>query len=304
MERKVMIIPVLVSVILIAAGMALGDPATTGNIVIIAIIISVVPLFIYKYSKFLWLKSIEEQFPNFIRDLADSIRSGMSFEEAIKIAARNNYGKLSAEVKAMKNRLSWGTPLLRVLEIFGKKTKDSKIITESLHILRESFESGGNVASTLDSITNGIIVIKEAEAERESIVKQHVAIMYGVFFMFLFVAIIIIFVMVPMIKSQPQAAHIEGPLSITFIDPCEGMAGFPCNLFTSTCLLFDMNAGIACYYTSLFFFVVIIQGIFTGLIAGQVGENSIIAGSKHSLIMLFSALAIFLFLAKAGLFPA
>ena len=46
--------------------------------------------------------------------------------------------------------------------------------------------------------------------------------------------------------------------------------------------------GIANYYVAIFFYVVLIQGIFMGLIAGQLGENSITAGSKHSLIMAFT----------------
>jgi flagellar protein FlaJ len=54
----------------------------------------------------------------------------------------------------------------------------------------------------------------------------------------------------------------------------------------------------------MFFSVVIIQGIFTGLIAGQLGENSAVAGIKHSIIMVFVAVGVFFFLAKAGLLPA
>jgi uncharacterized transporter YbjL len=49
--------------------------------------------------------------------------------------------------------------------------------------------------------------------------------------------------------------------------------------------------------------VVRVQGIFTGLIAGQLGENSPISGVKHSIIMSFTAVGVFLFLAKIGLFP-
>jgi flagellar protein FlaJ len=251
-----------------------------------------------------WVKSIEEQFPNFVRDIADSKRSGMSFPEAIKIASKANYGKLTPEVQKMNNRLSWGTDFLRVMDIFNNSVKESKIISEAINIIKESYQSGGNVAATLDSIARDIVMIKNAEAERESMVKQHVMVMYGVFFMFLAIAVMIIQVMVPMIKatSQPEVSG-GGVMALVFMDPCEGIRHFPCDIFYVAGLLLGIQSGVALYYVALFFIIVIIQGIFTGLIAGQLGENSIIAGSKHSLIMVSISLGIFMFLARIGMLP-
>lgn len=310
MKHKILTVPALVSIALIAVGMLSGDAAVLGNIIIIAIFAAVLPYFLYRYSRFLWIKSLEEQFPNFIRDMADAIRSGMSFTDAIKLISKNSYGKLSEEVVKMNNRLSWGTPLLRVLDIFTERTKDSKLIKEAMNILEESYNSGGNIASTLDSVTDDILVIKDAEAERNSMVREHVLIMYGVFFMFLAISVMIVMIMVPMINSQPvietpEGSPISSPFSSStlFINPCQGFTGFPCALFGSVCTLFDAGTGVGCYYISLFFLVVIIQGIFTGLIAGQLGENSVIAGSKHSMIMVLTALSVFMFLAKLGIFP-
>jgi flagellar protein FlaJ len=285
-------------------GIALGDIAVLGNLIILAAFISVVPFFIYKYSHFMWLKSLETQFPNFIRDLSDAHRSGMSFPQAIGMASRSNYGKLTPEIQSMNNRLSWGTPVNRVLEIFAKKTKDSKIITEALNIITESYNSGGKISSTLSSVADDILMIKEAEAERTSLVRQHVMLMYGIFYMFMAVSVIIIFVLVPMMKSAPQSTSMAGGLGMQFSNPCQNQgSGFPCILFDSTCAMFDQPVGISCYYFSIFFFVTLIQGVLMGLIAGQLGENSVVAGSKHSLIMVFSAIGVFLFLAKAGLLP-
>jgi len=292
----------VVSIVLIVIGLVLGDPAVLGNLIIIAAFIFIVPFFLYRYSHIMRLRSMESQFPNFVRDLADAKRSGMSFKEAINITTKTNYGKLSAEIEKMNNRLSWGTPFIRVLDIFYERVKDSKIITEALHIIKESHKSGGKVADTLESVANDIIMLKEAEAERGSMVKQHVVIMYGIFFMFLGVSIMIINVMVPMIKTQPTFGT-GGPLSLQFSDPCQNLGGFPCGFFSAICTLFTVPEGVGCYYIALFFSVVIIQGIFTGLITGQLGENSVVAGSKHSMIMIFSALGVFLFLTKVGFLP-
>lgn len=301
-KQKIITVSLAVSIVLIVIGLMLGDPAVLGNLVIISVFVFIVPFFLYKYSHFMWMRSLESQFPNFVRDLADAKRSGMSFKEAINITSKTNYGKLSAEIEKMNNRLSWGTPFIRVLDIFGEKVKDSKIIIEALHIIRESHKSGGKVADTLDSVANDIVMMKEAEAERSSMVKQHVVIMYGIFFMFLGVSVMIITVMVPMIKTQPTFGA-GGPLGLQFTDPCQNLGGFPCGLFSVICSLFTVPEGVGCYYIALFFSVITIQGLFTGLIAGQLGENSVVAGSKHSMIMIFSAFGLFLFLTKVGLLP-
>ena len=286
---------------LIIASLLTGDAGVIGNAVIIAAFMIIIPLFLQRYSRFVWIKSLEDQFPNFVRDLADSKRSGMSFPEAIRLASKSNYGKLTPEIKKMNNRLSWGTPFLRVLDIFNESVKESKIINEALNIIKESSSSGGNVAATLDAIARDMIMLKDAEAERLSLVRQHVLIMYGVFFMFLGIAVMIIQVMVPMVQAQPESA--TGVLGLQFTNPCGEVGYFPCNFFSIIGLMLNVPEGITLYYTALFFTVVVIQGIFTGLIAGQLGENSIVSGTKHSLIMVLIAIGVFIFLAKTGMLP-
>jgi len=59
--------------------------------------------------------------------------------------------------------------------------------------------------------------------------------------------------------------------------------------------MFALGTGGGCYYNALFILMAVIQGILTGLVAGQIGEGSVIAGVKHSIIMTsagFSALLI------------
>ncbi len=301
-KRKVIIIPSSISIALIVLGLFVGDVGVLGNLIIISIFITITPYFIYKYSKFLWVKAIERQFPNLVRDLADSARSGMSMPESIKIASKANYGKLTSEVKKMSNRLSWGTPFTRVMEIFGDSVKDSKLIKEELNIIKQSYEGGGDIPSTLDSVSRDMLMVKEAEAERSSMVKQHVFLMYGIFFMFLGISVMIINVMVPMI-GMDQGVHSDS-LGFSFTNPCDGVDAFPCDLFKSVGSMFGAApTTLASYYIALFFCVILIQGLCIGLITGQLGEGSVIAGVKHSMIMVFSSFGIFLFLTKIGFLP-
>nr|NIO23342.1 hypothetical protein [Candidatus Aenigmarchaeota archaeon]NIP41107.1 hypothetical protein [Candidatus Aenigmarchaeota archaeon]NIQ17605.1 hypothetical protein [Candidatus Aenigmarchaeota archaeon]NIQ33043.1 hypothetical protein [Nitrososphaeria archaeon] len=118
-KRKIVIISLIISLVLISAVSFLTqDVGAIINVGVICLFIVVTPLFVYRYIEFLWLKSTEREFPNFIRDLASLKRSGMTLSEAVKMSSRTNYGKLTDEVQKFSNRLSWGTPFIRSLEIF------------------------------------------------------------------------------------------------------------------------------------------------------------------------------------------
>ncbi len=304
-NRKILAISFLISVILITSvSLITQDVGSIVNVGIICLFIIITPIFLYKYAEYVWIKAIEREFPNFIRDLASSKRSGMTLADGIKMATKTNYGKLSLEVKSMANRLSWGTPFLRVLDIFSKKFKKSKIINEVIEVINESYKSGGNTAAILESTARDMLTLREAEEERKSIVRQHVIVMYGIFFLFTGIAIAIIYVLVPMLTAQTQTA-VQGPMAFQFSNPCEATPFiFPCGYFGVLCSAFDIpEGGVGCYYIALFFSVLIIQALFTGLIAGQLGENSILAGIKHSLIMLAFVFVVFIFLIKIGVLP-
>jgi flagellar protein FlaJ len=233
----------------------------------------------------------------------------MTLETAVSMAAKSNYGKLSPEIILMTNKLSWGTPFLRVMDIFEARVKESASIREVLNILREAYKSGGNVVATLDSAARNMNMLREAEEERRNITSQHVMITYGIFFLFLGIVVMIIYILVPMMSQQGGFTGQESESGMgltTFTNPCADLIlPFPCGLFRSTCSMLDVDPeGISCYYVSLFFFVLLIQGISSGLIAGQLGENSVIAGTKHAIIMVSISIFVFVFLAKMGVFPA
>jgi len=302
-KRKILLISLIVSLVLLSSVSFLTqDIGAIINVGVICMFIVVTPFFVYKYIEFLWLKAVEKEFPSFIRDLASLKRSGMTLSEAVKMSSKTNYGKLTSDVQKFSNRLSWGTPFVRSLEIFGKRFRGSKLVSDVLGIMKESYTSGGDVASTLYSLSKDMLTMKDVEEERKSIVKQHVMIMYAIFFMFVGVSLAIINVLVPMMIEQPQVAGAGAPLMFSFTDPCTDMPiFFPCGFFTVLCVSFSIGGGITCYYMAIFFSVLIMQAIFMGLIAGQIGEDSTIAGVKHSLIMLASIFLIFMFAVRFGL---
>jgi flagellar protein FlaJ len=99
----------------------------------------------------------------------------------------------------------------------------------------------------------------------------YTAIVYLSFFVFLFV--------VAVLSTQflPVLAHIGTP-GISAPGPLSGLGSVPIKAFDR-----------------LLYHACLIQALFSGLIAGQMGEASLAAGVKHSCVLLIIALVVFTF---------
>ncbi|MBI1972000.1 MAG: type II secretion system F family protein [Candidatus Aenigmarchaeota archaeon] len=310
-ENSIAIYPMMLALLLLATGIffiktetGAPDIGVIGNLVFLSVLVIIGPYLIKKYLDHAWIKSLEEQFPSFLRDLSESQRSGMNLIQALSAAAESNYGKLTPEIRRIVNHYTWGVPFERIVEIFISRTKNSELMTRSMRIIKEAYASGGNITSTLESVSRDVAVIKDAEKERKAALGQHVMIMYAIFFMFLIIVLALTKILIPMFKQQ--SFSLSGSGSFGFSDPCRLCLGSgdlncaPCSVYGVVCSMFGVGAGVGCYYTALFFSMLMLQGIFGGLVAGQISENSVTSGLKHSMIMSGMGFAVFSILIRIG----
>lgn len=298
-------IPIVVAVALLVFGVIFfhNDAGVLGNIVLISMIVGVMPFVLLSYVEYHGIKSAEEQLPLFLRDLAESQKSGMNLPQALQIAVKTDYGVLSKEVKKMNDQLSWGIPLQEVLNRFSQRMHRSNLIGRAIRIINEAYSSGGNITDTMEATAVDVTLIKDAEKERRSLMTQHVTMMYAIYFIFLVIVLVLTKILLPMLQIGKET---QGTF-MAFQDPCSVCVGtshlfcVSCSAFSLLCQMFGFGTGINCYYKALFFSVIIVQGLFTGLIAGQIGENSAIAGAKHSLIMTGSGFGIFMIALRLGI---
>ena len=57
-QRNIMAVMAAISATLVAAGILLGDQAVLGNLIIISLFLTMGPYFFFKYSKYMWTKSL------------------------------------------------------------------------------------------------------------------------------------------------------------------------------------------------------------------------------------------------------
>ncbi len=305
-EKKILIITILISWVLILVGFLVADTGVIGNIIIISIFLIATPQIIISYMNFKKLREIERAYPNFLRDLIDATKAGLPLHKAIISLGKNNYGPLTREVRKMSNQLTWSVDLIKVLEQSKRRLRRSPMLVKTIRIIIETYKSGGRVSEILDSLSNTLIILQDTREERKSTLKQYVLAMYIISLVFIAIIVAINKLMVPIFETSAPIA--SGPLGVGGTNPCAfciyglTLECLPCNIYSGICSIFGVNTvSISCYYLGLFFCMSVIQSICGGLVAGQIGEGSLRAGFKHSLILTSISVATFMILVKLKL---
>ena len=310
-QRKVLLASGSACVVLIALSLLLASNfVISTNLLLVALLVLVVPVYINRFLEYKKIRDYEKQFPNFLRDLAESQRAGLSILQAMSAAAKSEYGTLSNEIVKMNNQLSWNVPMEKVLTNFMRQTRGSKTITRSVMVIIQANRSGGNVEETMESLASNIELLKDVQEEKASLMSQQVIMMYAIFFIFVGISIALIKFLIPLLQTQSAAGSGTFGLANFQSNPCQACVGstdigscFGCTIFSSVSATFSFGEfnDPASYYRALFFTMILIQGFFSGLIAGQIGSDSVIAGIRHSMIMLVAGFFTFIIVVRLGI---
>ena len=282
-EKKVLLGSIIISVLLILLGIITGDVGVFGNAIIISVFLIFLSWILFKYEKQRTLREIEEKMPIFLRDVIESIRSGMPLHQAIISSSRLDYGRLSPEVKKMANQISWGMPVTTVLEQFTGRIKESRRLFMALNILRETYMTGGEVITTLEALSNNLSQLDEVSKEKKSLLNQYMVLIYAIVFIFIFILIAINKLMVPIFQSATAAGEV-----VPITHPCVDNPSTICLIYKIPAVYifrFEDPNNIGAYYTSVFFYMGVIVAIVAGLVVGQITENSLTSGLMHSAIL-------------------
>lgn len=306
-EVKIIMISSVFFIILLILAIAISDIALSTNLIFLGILILVVPYSLYKFFELKRIREYEREFPAFLRDLAESQRAGLSILQAIRLAAKSDYGSLSSEVRKMSTKLSWNVPLEEVLQGFANRMRKSSAIVRSMMVIEQANKSGGSVEDTMDSLATNIEMIRDVQEEKNVMLNQQVFMMYAIFFIFVGITIALIKFLIPL--SQTPTTDTFGFIKGVGANPCSecvqssSPACVSCTVFFSVSAAFGFGSKdeAGAYYKALFFIMIIVQGLFSGLIAGQISSDSVTGGVKHSFLMLSIGVSVFLILIKTGI---
>ncbi len=203
-------------------------------------------------------KEKEEMFLEFSRDLSEGVASGIPISKSIINVAEKDYGTLSPNIKKLANQISLGIPFRRAITTFANDSRN-RIVKRSVHIIIEAEESGGEIGTTLDNVAKSVGEIEDIKKERRSVVYNQVVQGYMIFLMFIVIMLILQLWLLPKIQ---EVTELSGQVE------------------------FSSAVGGTKFLNNSLFILILLQGVFTGLVIGQLSEGKLMPGIKHSVILI------------------
>lgn len=219
---------------------------------LLALVIAVFPSAVLDYVDYRWKRSVDEHLPDLFRSIVQAQEAGMTLPQALEEASKRRYGPLSAELKRMVVRISWGATFEEALQSFGERV-NTALTRQTVPLVIEASRSGGHVEKVFDPLGRFVQSTLTAEKERQTQTRPYVAIVYVAFFVFLF-TIIMLFKTFFVQMSELSVVR------FAVLTPEEAR--------------------------KIFFHMSVIQAFFGGLVAGKMGEGKASAGLKHSVVLL------------------
>lgn len=219
----------------------------------------------------------EEMFLEFARNLVESVKVGTPISKSIINIRDKAYGSLGQHIEKLANQIQLGIPLHTALEVFSKDVRN-KTISRSLTLIGEAERAGGNIGQILEEVTSAVRTSDKLRKERKSSISTLVVQGYIIFVIFLIIILVMQFKILPMISGVTNLGQI-------------GLEGLSNVGVSSESNVQDIS--------SAFLYLLLTQGLFSGLAIGKLSEGNIKAGIKHSFALMTLS---FLVYAGANLF--
>jgi len=236
------------------------SPSNSIDFAIFAILVLIGPYGFYEYALYRKIDLMEERFPEFLRDLAESRKAGLTMAKAVENAAKGDYGYLTPEIKKMAVQISWGVPFSEALRRFGERI-NTPLVKRTTTMVVKASETGGKIADVIEAAAKNVREIKILQAERKTEMKMYLMIIYVSFFVFLAVIAILSGMFLPKLISASKAIGGAGAIGISV-----GGANIETYRFIYVCTALS-------------------QAIGNGIVAGALSEGKMIAGLRHAAIM-------------------
>ncbi len=181
--------------------------------IIFAAISIMLPYGYFAYRRDVQRTRVEEKFPDFLRDLAEFWKGGLSMNTAVETLAKGEYGFLNDEVHKMSTQLSWGVSFGEVMAMFSERVS-SPVVTRAVRMVDEANKAGGKISDILLAASYDVREIKALETERGQEIGSYLAVIYMSFVIYLLIIIVLVATFVPAIVSSGAATASTGSLTI------------------------------------------------------------------------------------------
>jgi len=202
--------------------------------------------------------SMENGVNNFLRDLTEVRKTGLSPEKCIESLSKRDYGAFSRELRKISAEISWGIPIKKVMMDFLNRTR-SWMVQIVMFLLVETIDVGGGTIAMIESLSRFNNLTQEVEKEKKMSVRPYV--------------------MMPYLASILLVATTIMMMSFTTGFGADTVAGVVAGPKKDTSLM-----------QLIFVTSAIFNSYLIGIVAGKISDESIASGFKHASILVVISL--------------
>lgn len=246
----------------------------------LALIVLFAPYAFYESMRRRRLDRIEDKFPDFIKDLAEYWKGGLSMTTAIDTISRGEYGALNKDVRIMATQISWGVAFEDVLRLFADRVK-TPLVQRTVMMVSEANKAGGKISDILLTAAADAREIRFLKDDRRRNLGMYNIVIYISFAVYLAVIVILSAVFLPAIAGARIGAATAGGMG--------GIGGIQVREINP----WDIDI--------ILWGSTIVQALGNGMMGGTMSEGSFSAGFKHISIMLLLSWLAFKLMVFPGL---
>ncbi|WP_181687197.1 DUF7282 domain-containing protein [Halorhabdus salina] len=221
------------------------------------------------------IDQIEAATPELLERLASLNEAGMSFVESVDRVRDTDLGMLTDEVNRIWTDMSMGANAADALRRFGQRVRTSST-ARVVSLLTNAMKASGKLGPVLRIAATQARSDLRMRRERRQQMFTYLVVIYVSFLVFLVIIFAVQEVLVPSLPNNVPVPDQSNRLGVDV---------------TAFARLGQVNKPA---YTLVFLHAALIQGVLSGLIAGQLGEGTLKDGAKHAAILLTVAYVLIL----------
>jgi len=244
-------------------------PLSLERFVALGVILALVPPSVFYQLDSRHKDAIDNNLPVMLQDVAEAGSLGMTIIRALEVSAERNYGYLTKELKRMVAQLSWKVSFDKALASFAERcgTPLARYVASLIQI---AYKSGGDVQESIETINIHVQELQSQEMKRKLEMRPQIGVIYLSFAIFI--------VTVYFLSTQFFSVSIGG-LGLTSVGSTIG--GFRNPAASKEVLM------------PIFFYMAMVEGVFSGLAGGKISTGSIKNGFIHSVILCLVGFIVF-----------
>lgn len=218
---------------------------------------------LYEYRSYI-LRKLENHLPDFLKQLGSLNESGLTLVAALRVISSAQLGALSKEVMNIRKDVEWGKLISEAFERFEERV-GSSIVSKVVSILVKALQATDNVKSAIFTAASDAEMYLDFRKRVANEMFVYTVIVYVTFAVFLFTIVVL----------DKNFIAVFGNITIP----------------SSYISFFTIPS--PDFITRLFYHATLLNGFFSGLVAGIMGSGSLKSGIKHSLMMVVTTLFVF-----------